>query len=54
MLLGVQFGGQHIDEETSRMVLEERLHLAYGNGTYLLHVAILFSLQKTARPSPPQ
>ena len=29
MLLGVEFGGQHIDEETSRMVLEERLHLAY-------------------------
>ena len=45
MLLDVEFGGQHIDEETSRMVLEERLHLAYGNGTYLLHVADVYKRQ---------
>ena len=46
--------GQHIDEETSPDGFEgKRLHLAYGNGTYLSH-EILFFLQNTARPFPPQ
>lgn len=51
---GVELRGQHINKEAFRVVLKEHLHLAYGNGTYLLHAAILFFLQDMARASSPQ
>lgn len=44
MLPGMELRRQNVDEKAFRVILKESTYLAYGNGTYLLHMqSFLFS-----------